>query len=233
MKKLQFYFLFFWIISAVLYAQDKNSCEQIILEIHPTQISVGMLEVKQKEADIEEIQNHSKDLQDYLKKHAIPAVRGPGKQIYMVDHHHLALALYHRGIQKVCCQILADYRHLSQDAFWNQMGSKNWVYPDYLGQRYPVTALPKDVLGLKDDPYRSLAGAVRDAGGYSKTTVPFAEFQWANFLRAHIPAQLVETDFKTAVKQGVELAQSETAHQAVLPGYHGVPELLSLRAEEF
>jgi hypothetical protein len=43
-----------------------------------------------------------------------------------------------------------------------------------------VEQLPQKVTGLTDDPYRSLAWAVRKRGGFQKTTASFSEFQWAN-----------------------------------------------------
>ncbi len=51
-----------------------------------------------------------------------------------------------------------------------EMDARHWVHPiDAEGRRHGVDALPKHVKGLVDDPYRSLAGYVRDAGAYVKT----------------------------------------------------------------
>ena len=44
-------------------------------------------------------------------------------------------------------------------------------------------SLPLTIKGLKDDPYRSLAGALRRSGAYAKDWTPFSEFRWANYLR--------------------------------------------------
>ena len=48
--------------------------------------------------------------------------------------------------------------------------------------------LPEDIRGLADDPYRSLAWALRHAGAYEKTDLAFSEFKWADFLRTAQPA---------------------------------------------
>jgi hypothetical protein len=82
-----------------------------------------------------------------------------------------------------------------------------------------VESLPRDVRGLADDPYRSLAWRVRDKGGYDKNTTPFSEFQWAEFFRKNLTISDINDDFHAAVKQAMDLAESpEAAH---LPGYKG------------
>ena len=73
--------------------------------------------------------------------------------------------------------------------------------------------------GLIDDPFRSLAGALRRSGGFAKDTTPFNEFLWANFLRRRIKRKLVETDFAAALKHAVKLARSDEADY--LPGWSG------------
>ena len=76
---------------------------------------------------------------------------------------------------------------------------------------------------LVDDPFRSLAGELRRAGGFSKDTTPFSEFLWADFLRRRIKRKLVERDFERALAKGLQLAKSEIA--GYLPGWCGpVPE---------
>ena len=70
---------------------------------------------------------------------------------------------------------------------------------------------------LVDDVYRSLAGFVRDAGGYEKTHTAFAEFIWADFFRRNIAIEDVSADFQAAVKQGLRLARSPLAKR--IPGF--------------
>jgi hypothetical protein len=68
-------------------------------------------------------------------------------------------------------------------------------------------------------PYRDLAGAVRDAGGFAKTTAPFSEFLWADFFRPRISAGRIASDFDAAVRKGLDLARTTDA--AALPGFTG------------
>jgi len=72
---------------------------------------------------------------------------------------------------------------------------------------------------LKDDPFRSLAGELRRAGGFAKDTTPFSEFLWADFLRRHLERRRVKQDFSAAVRQAMKLAKSQDAHY--LPGWCG------------
>jgi hypothetical protein len=50
--------------------------------------------------------------------------------------------------------------------------------------------IPKSIKGLDDDPFRSLAGELRSAGGFAKDTTPFSEFLWADFLRRRISRKI-------------------------------------------
>jgi len=73
---------------------------------------------------------------------------------------------------------------------------------------------------LVDDPYRSLAGALRRLGGYAKDTTPFSEFLWADFLRRRIDRKEIEDHLKRAVDKALELAKSRDADY--LPGWCGL-----------
>ncbi|WP_204272841.1 ParB-like protein, partial [Enterobacter hormaechei] len=87
------------------------------------------------------------------------------------------------------------------------------------GVRQPISDLPKSVADLADDPFRSLAGELRRAGGYAKDPTPFAEFLWADFLRRRLKRKLVETDFTAAMREALQL--SKTPEAAYLPGWCG------------
>jgi hypothetical protein len=111
-----------------------------------------------------------------------------------------------------------DLSRLPDDRFWSTVIERRWVHPyDERGILRALSAIPDEVSGLTDDPYRSLAAFVRDAGGYLKTPEPFAEFQWAAFYRTRIPMWTNEFQFNAAVEQGVHLAWSPDAR--TLPGF--------------
>lgn len=161
-----------------------QSPEQVRIEdLRPTQAVVGYLEVKRK------IKEHEKDskaeLERYRIEKTVPVVRGPDKNLYMIDHHHSTLALYELGVKKVYVNVIADLSHLpNMESFWNEMKSRHWCYlKDEKGRELKPSDLPKKLWKLRDDPYRALAGMVRDMGGFSKTGKPFEEFVWADKFR--------------------------------------------------
>ena len=188
-----------------------------ILDLRPTQMTVGMREVREKRKRFRE---KGKKQSDMIGKHMIPVVRGPDKRYYVVDHHHLARALHDEGVKDILVTVIGDLTMVGRDAFWGVMDNKRWVYPyDAKGERRPFKDLPKSIRDLKDDPYRSLAGELRRDGGFAKDTTPFSEFLWADFLRRHMPRKVVEEHFSKAMEKALELAKS---HDAIyLPGWCG------------
>lgn len=188
-----------------------------ILELRPTQMTVGMREVKEKRKRFRE---KGKKQSDMIGSHMIPVVRGPDKHYYVVDHHHLARALHDEGVKNILVTVIGDLTMVGRDAFWGVMDNKRWVYPyDAKGARRRFKELPKSIKDLTDDPYRSLAGELRRAGGFAKDTTPFSEFLWADFLRRRIARKMVEEHFSRALEKALEAAKS---HDAIyLPGWCG------------
>ncbi len=190
----------------------------LIADLRPTQITVGMREVKQKRKELRA--RGDKKIGKFLGNHMIPVILGPGKRHYVIDHHHLSLALHEEGLAQVLTTVVADLSQLSQDEFWTFIDHRSWVHPyDDKGRRRDFSKIPKSVTDLKDDPYRSLAGELRQTGGFAKDTTPFSEFLWADFFRRRIGRKSVERDFPAALKQAIKLAKSQEAHY--LPGWCG------------
>jgi hypothetical protein len=193
---------------------ELHECE--ISRLRPTQITVGMIEVEDKRKHLESMGHHER--KDYLKERPIPAVLGPDDKLYLTDHHHLARALSDAGYDTGFFLVEADISKLAVDAFWNAMEQSSWVHPiDASGHRRAVCDIPHHVEKLIDDPYRSLAGYVREACGYAKTPTAFAEFLWADFFRTCVEIGPKRSDFDEAVRRALQLAHSEAAK--ALPGY--------------
>ena len=188
-----------------------------ILDLRPTQMTVGMREVREKRKRFRE---KGKKQAEMIGKHMIPVVRGPDKRYYVVDHHHLARALHDEGVKDILVTVIGDLTMVARDAFWGVMDNKRWVYPyDVKGARRRFEDLPRTIKDLKDDPYRSLAGELRRAGGFAKDTTPFSEFLWADFLRRRIARKMVDEHFSKALEKALEAAKS---HDAIyLPGWCG------------
>jgi len=189
-----------------------------IAELRPTQITVGMREVHAKQKSWQ--QQEKKKKAEFLGRHMIPVIRGPKDRLYVIDHHHLSLALHNEGVENLLVISVADLRNLADDEFWVHLDNRSWVHPyDASGRRRDFDEIPKTISGLKDDPFRSVAGELRRIGGFAKDTTPFSEFLWADFMRRRISRSLAKDDFPKALKQAMKLAKSEEA--SYLPGWCG------------
>ncbi len=190
-------------------------------EILPTQATVGYQEVHLKRKEWASL--NPKKRADLIDSHWFPSVIGPGNKYYIVDHHHLGLALHQEGQKSVMLTVLKDLSWLDIQTFWKVMEFSQWVHPyDGEGNRLEYQALPKMVADLKDDPYRSLAGLARNQGAYAKQNTPFAEFMWADYFRLHIKLKTIESSMEKAIQTALDLAKKTEA--SYLPGWAGVKE---------
>jgi hypothetical protein len=189
-----------------------------IKDLRPTQMTVGMREVEEKRKRWREHKGKKKS--EFLGSHMIPVILGPKEHHYVIDHHHLSRALLDEGESEVLISVVAKLQALDRDAFWVVLDNRGWCHPyDEDGVRRTFADIPDSIGDLRDDPFRSLAGELRRVGGYSKETVPFSEFLWADFLRRRIKRKTVEKDFEDAMEHAMELAKS--AEAGYLPGWCG------------
>lgn len=189
-----------------------------IKDLRPTQMTVGMREVEEKRKRWRDYKGKKKE--EFLGNHMIPVILGPKERHYVIDHHHLSRALLDEGQTEVLTSVVAKLQTLDRDAFWVVLDNRGWCHPyDQNGVRRTFEDIPESIADLRDDPFRSLAGELRRIGGYSKETVPFSEFLWADFLRRRIKRKIVEQDFDDAVERALRLARSNEADY--LPGWCG------------
>ena len=187
-------------------------------ELHPTQLTLGKRRVEQKRAELKELSE--KKRQARMAAQLYPAVKGPGKRYYVLDHHHEAMAALSEGAKEVGVGVVCDLSHLSQQNFWVYMDHRSWIHCyDQHGERQTFDAVPKKFQDMADDSYRSLAASVEERGGFAKPDEPFFEFLWANHFRNHIAASLVKRRFDDATAQALKLARS--SQSAFLPGWAG------------
>jgi hypothetical protein len=205
-------------VSMSVYVRDPVLKPVAIASLRPTQISVGLHEVKEKRKRLRE--RGPKTIGNFLGDHMIPVILGPKKRPYVIDHHHLALSLREEGLKRVLVTVVADLSELTPDDFWLVLDHHSWVHPyDQDGRRRDFSKIPKSIDKLRDDPFRSLAGEIRRAGGFAKDTTPFSEFLWADFFRRRMKRKSVQNDFHAAVKKAMKLAKSLDARY--LPGWCG------------
>ena len=156
---------------------------------------------------------------EFLGRHMIPVIMGPRDRYYVTDHHHLARALHEEGVERVLVTVIANLRRLERASFWFVLDNHNWMHPfDDQGRRRRYEDIPTSVKDLVDDPFRSLAGELRRAGGFAKDTTPFSEFLWADFLRRRMKRKFVQKDFGGALKRALKLARTLDADYLVGAG---------------
>lgn len=188
-----------------------------IKDLHPTQAVVGEREVKEKTDKINGMGDAK--LKDYIEEKTVPVVIGPDNVLYMIDHHHTMLALLRSGRSDTClAKVVANFSEDNVPAFWQEMEKKHWVYlKNGQGQTITPLQIPAHLSQLQNDPYRSLAGTVRDLGGFNKSKKPFAEFAWANYFRSRVQIGEGQGAWDEAVKQAMAIAHDSAASK--LPGY--------------
>lgn len=194
-----------------------ETCDVAIARLLPTQFALGMREVDERASKLSGM--GSGKLDKYVNANPAIVVIGPRGDVYIVDHQHLARALQDVGVKTMLAEVKDNLSSLSDTDFWKEMEGRRWVR--LLNERGegPLThdLLPTSIKQMKNDPYRSLAWAVRKQGGYDKTDVFFADFLWADFFRTRIVIGSADKAFDQALDEALILAHDSAAKN--LPGW--------------
>jgi hypothetical protein len=189
-----------------------------ILSLRPTQLTVGMREVSKKQDKI------AGRCSSAMVIPRIPALLGPARQLYLHDRHHYSLALHRMGVKQVEVEIVEDLSHLDAGTFWLTLALRSWARPiDGTGKRHQFIHMPASILGLEDDPFRSLAGELRRLGFFVKDTAPYTDFAWADFLRHRMRRARVDSSFDAAMDEAIAVVR-ETPEARLLPGWKPFPQ---------
>ncbi|TDT99728.1 hypothetical protein DFO45_1439 [Azorhizobium sp. AG788] len=189
-------------------------------DLHPTQLTLGMQEVARRAKKM--MAMGEEEAEALFRKKPIPCVRGPGNQLYLIDHHHLCRAALMAGFKEVYLDLSrqADWSHLDRTAFWEEMEREGNCWPiDADGNRRPYARIPNHVRDLTDNPWRTLARSVRGPAFRDDDETPFKEFMWGEYFRSFMSKRLIETDFDLARDLAIKLARLDEAQD--LPGYLG------------
>jgi hypothetical protein len=189
-----------------------------VADLRPTQMTIGKKEVERKQRDWAAL--GKKKRRAAMEEVFFPAVLGPEKRYFILDHHHSAVALVNEHAGEVQVGVVKDLSVLNTGEFWIYLDHLSWVHPyDSHGKRCSLKEMPGSLRAMRDDPYRSLAGDVRDRGGFSKSDTPFLEFLWTNYFRANVPSGWLKSHYGKALKRAMRLAMS--AKTSYLPGWAG------------
>ena len=160
--------------------------EVALAELQPTQMCVGMAEIRSRQRDFAE--ENADDRRRYLRGKPTPLVRSAAGELWMVDRHHRLRALLEldpnaTAFGYVVLQLEVSERH----AVLEQLHQRGWLYlydGRGLGPLHP-TALPSSLSGTQDDPYRSLVWKLKREGLVAAAPlIPFHEFRWGAWLRS-------------------------------------------------
>lgn len=194
-----------------------------VLDLKPMQIPAGMFEVQEKAKDLREL--GKKETEAWEKERSIPVLEDYKNRKRPVDHHHEARATWEAGKEEVYThnyfddEMHARIKALPRDKYYAVTRAMGLFYDrDQFGVGpHDPNHLPEDVRSMADDPFRSVAWAVRKRGGYDKTAIPFAEFAWAQYFRERVATYPTRADFEKTVREALAIAHDAAARD--LPGW--------------
>jgi hypothetical protein len=198
-----------------------SRCVVDISTLHPTQFAIGYWEIDRRAEKV--MTKNAKKMGKYLEEHVGKIVVGPSGEPYIFDRHHMAFLMFRTGKSPfIYATVEANFASLPADSFWKEMVARQWAYL-YDGRgKGPLDPrqLPRKISDLEDDPFRSLAWAVREQDGYHASREPFAEFRWANYFRAKFTNENVNSNMEQLIQDALKLCHLPSA--AGLPGYYKV-----------
>ncbi|UYL07892.1 hypothetical protein B9G69_012630 [Bdellovibrio sp. SKB1291214] len=196
-----------------------------ILSLRPSQLAMSLLEVEIKTKEYKKMS--PKKLKKTLSEEPVPVVQAPNGDLYLIDNHHKTCALWMAGVKSVYVKVVYRFpKSVSYREFWRRMIKNHWAHPFDTRGNGPVDSLyfPKDIRGIGNDPYRTLAWLCRQHGGYKNSKKTFAEFKWANYFRKkRLLKSSYLTDFRLGLKKALVAARHPDARR--LPGYMGKDEI--------
>ena len=192
-----------------------------IAQLRPTQLCVGLAEVRSRLRDFGA--ENTRERRSYLGSKPVPLVRSADGSVWMVDRHHRLRAL----IEIEPGATAFGYVVLELDSPDPQqvlaaLHQRGWLYL-YDGRGLgplPPSALPEQLTGLQDDPYRSLVWKLKQEGVLAAAPlIPFHEFRWGAWLRSRPLPPFSSEQLEPALPRARALARSGAA--AHLAGWKG------------
>ena len=200
---------------------DHSLIEVRVSDLQPTQMCVGLAEVRSRQRDFR--QDNSKERLEYLRGKPVPLVRNSLGLLWMVDRHHRLRALMEMDPDVTTYgYVIAELDNDSRDAALQALQDRGWLYlHDGRGNGpWEPTTLPQSLLGLEDDPYRSLVWKLKKEGLIkSQPLIPYHEFRWGAWLRTRPLPPFSSSQLNPALPASRRLAQSRAA--AHLAGWTG------------
>jgi hypothetical protein len=195
--------------------------EVAIADLQPTQMCVGLAEVRSRQVDFGE--ETAAERLRYLRSKPVPLVRSADGQLWMVDRHHRLRGLIEIEPAAVAYgYVVLQHGEAQRSAVLAELARRGWLYL-YDGRGLgplPPTALPSGLSGLQDDPYRSLVWKLKKEGMIEPAPlIPFHEFRWGAWLRRRPLPPFSSSQLEPALPSARALVRSHAA--AHLAGWKG------------
>ncbi len=165
---------------------DVELIEVSIARLQPTQLCVGLAEVRSRQRDF--LEESAEQRLRYLRTKPVPLVRGGEGELWMIDRHHRLRALVEVDPEaRAYGYVVLDLPGSGRHAVLQEMARRGWLYLHDgrgLGPLEPAV-LPRHLLDLQDDPYRSLVWKLkRERLIEPHPLIPYHEFRWGAWLRS-------------------------------------------------
>ena len=160
--------------------------EVLAAQLQPTQWCVGLAEIWSREKDF--AQDTRQQRLDYLRGKPVPLIRSADGAMWMLDRHHRLRGLI--GIDPgatTWAYVVQELPTADRSAVLAYLHNHGWLYL-YDGRGNgprPAEQLPTSLLGLDDDPYRSLVWKLKQEGWIKpQPLIPYHELRWGAWLRS-------------------------------------------------
>jgi hypothetical protein len=204
-------------------ADPGSLLEVPIAQLHPTQMCVGMAEIRSRQLDF--AKDDPEERRRYLGKKPTPLVRSGSGEFWMVDRHHRLRGLMELDPEATAFGYLAlELEARDRHAVLEELHRRGWLYlydGRGLGPLAP-SALPEQLTGTQDDPFRSLVWKLKREGVVAPAPlIPFHEFRWGAWLRSRNLPPFNSDRLDPALPAARALARSKAAcHLAGWLGPH-------------
>ncbi|KGG12822.1 MULTISPECIES: ParB/Srx family N-terminal domain-containing protein [Prochlorococcus] len=195
-------------------ASSRNNYLKVkINSLLPTQMCIGLAEVINRKVDF--LKESKEARLNYIKTKPVPLVSNSYGSFWMLDRHHRLRALLE--IEKdaeVYGYVVKEIKTKEDSKILEFLESRGWLYlynSRGVGPQ-PIQNLPKSLLSLEDDPYRSLVWQLKQEGVLtSHPLVPYYEFKWASWLRRMPLPPFTSQKLSPALPQARKLMTSQNS----------------------
>jgi hypothetical protein len=195
--------------------------ELAVASLQPTQMCVGLAEVRSRQADFRA--ESSRERRSYLGSKPVPLARNSAGAVWMIDRHHRLRALLELEPEAVAFgYVVLEVASDARAVVLEELQRRGWLYlHDGRGLGpLPPSDLPPNLLGLQDDPYRSLVWKLKKEGVITAAPlIPFHEFRWGAWLRSRPLPPFSSLNLDPALPAARSFARSSAASH--LAGWKG------------